>query len=68
MKPNRGRAAKQVLITIDRKNLEDWNLFEAYIKKMKINKSALIRQLVSNFLKERPTDNTGPILAGSIMD
>ena len=68
MKPNRGKAAKQVLITIDRKNLEDWNLFEAYIKKMKINKSALIRQLVSNFLKERPTDNTGPILAGSIMD
>jgi len=63
-----GKAVKQVLITINRKNLDEWNLFEAYIKKLGINRSRLIRQLVCQWLRELPMEDTGPIVAGSISD
>jgi len=46
------KAAKQVLITINRAGLEEWNRFEEYCRRYKVNKSRLIRQLVGNYLKE----------------
>lgn len=52
-KSQTSRAAKQVLITVNRAGLEEWNRFEDYCKRYKVNKSRLIRQLVSNFLKEQ---------------
>lgn len=47
-----GRAAKSVLFTIDQAGLGNWEHFETHCKKMKINKSRLIRHLIGNYLKD----------------
>ncbi len=63
------RAAKQVLITINKAGLDEWNRFEEYCKEYNINKSGLMRQLVHNFLMENvKSDDPSAVVAGNIFD
>jgi len=46
------RAAKQVLITVNRPTLKRWEAFELYLKENKINRSQLIRDLTLDWFTQ----------------